>query len=287
MRRLAVIALSAFMAAACGDVNDALVQLSTARNVSADLQVQFTKAADAANRAVMSESETLSTSFAAEAETAKSAVDSDIKALRPLLARLKYTEETRLLDEFEAAFSAYRGLDGTVLGLAVENTNVKAQALAFGAAQQAVDDFKQAAESIRPARPERDAWQVKALAASAVSAAREIQVLQAAHIPNADDAAMASLELQMKAAEAAARSSIASLSPLASADSHSRLVSATTALDHVIAVNSEIVTLSRRNSNVRSLAISLDQKQKATAACDTAARALHDALARRGYPAGR
>jgi hypothetical protein len=35
------------------------------------------------------------------------------------------------------------------------------------------------------------------------------------------------------------------------------------------------------------LALSLDQKQKLITPCEDSARALHDALAKRGYPAGR
>jgi hypothetical protein len=47
---LVTILMSAVIA--CGDVNAALERLSEARQLSSDLQVQFTKAADAANRAV-------------------------------------------------------------------------------------------------------------------------------------------------------------------------------------------------------------------------------------------
>ena len=42
-----------------------------------------------------------------------------------------------------------------------------------------------------------------------------------------------------------------------------------------------------KNTNVRSLALSLDEKQKLSTACEESLRALEQALARRGYPAGR
>ena len=54
------------------------------------------------------------------------------------------------------------------------------------------------------------------------------------------------------------------------------------ALDRFLAVNAEIVVLSRRNSNVRSLALSLAQKRVLAAQCEDALRALEDALAKRG-----
>jgi hypothetical protein len=45
--------------------------------------------------------------------------------------------------------------------------------------------------------------------------------------------------------------------------------------------------LSRRNTNVRSLALSLGQKRMRTAACEDSLRELQDALAKRGFSATR
>jgi len=53
-------------------------------------------------------------------------------------------------------------------------------------------------------------------------------------------------------------------------------------LDKFAGLNSQIVSLSRRNSNVRSLALSLVQKRNLTATCEDNFRALQDALGKRG-----
>ena len=50
-----------------------------------------------------------------------------------------------------------------------------------------------------------------------------------------------------------------------------------------MSVNAQITVLSRRNTNVRSLALSLNQKGKATGACEESLRALRGALAGRGF----
>ena len=48
-------------------------------------------------------------------------------------------------------------------------------------------------------------------------------------------------------------------------------------------LNAQIIALSRRNTNVRSLALSLDQKRTLTTACSESLHALQDALAKRGF----
>ena len=87
------------LAAGC-DVNRALEQLSQARHLAADLQVRFSKAADASNRAVMADTDEASVAFAREAEEAKAAIPRDAAALQPLLQTLGYSDEARLLEEF-------------------------------------------------------------------------------------------------------------------------------------------------------------------------------------------
>jgi hypothetical protein len=54
-----------------------------------------------------------------------------------------------------------------------------------------------------------------------------------------------------------------------------------------VTTNSEIVSLSRRNSNVRSLALSMGKKRTVTAQCDESLQALYDGLAAHHFSATR
>ena len=83
--------------------------------------------------------------------------------------------------------------------------------LSFGPAREAAEAVRDSLELVARSSPQRDQCRVEALVARAVAAVRAIQVLQAPHIAEADDAAMSRMEQQMAAAEAAARSAIASL----------------------------------------------------------------------------
>ncbi len=285
MRRFATVIVLAGVTA-CGDVNAALERLSEARHLAADLLVEFTKASDATNRAVMADTDAASVAFAREADLTKQTVHKDAASLRLLLAGLGYTDETRLLDTFGQQLGAYEAVDRQILDLAVENTNLKAQRLSFGAAQAEVDRFEQALDGIAVASA-RDAWQARALRASAVSAVREVQVLEAPHIAAPDDASMAGLEVRMKTQEATARSALSALSSIGGAQARPALATATDALNRFRDFNAQIIQLSRRNSNVRSLALSLDEKPRLAQPCEQTLRALSDALGHRGYPKGR
>jgi hypothetical protein len=277
------VVIIAFSVAAAGcDVNAALERLSEARRLTADLRVQFTKAADAANRAVMADTDDASVAFAHEAEQTEQAVQQDIDALGPVLQALGYSDEIRLLQAFVARFAEYRALDRRILDLAVENTNLKAQRLSFGPAQEAADSFRDSLAALSPSAPASDRWRVEALVATAVATVREIQVLQAPHIADADEAVMTRMEKRMATSEMGARNALATLATLVPG-SRPRLAAASAALDRFMGLNAEIIALSRRNSNVRSLALSLDQKRTLTAACEDSLRALGDALTKRGF----
>lgn len=265
----------------------ALERLVDSRRLAADLLVQFTKAADASNRAVMADTDEASITFAREAEQATQAVEKDAAALAPILAGLGYSNETRLLQEFNRRFAEYRALDRKILDLAVENTNLKAQRLSFGSAQETAEAFRDSLSTIAPVDAAKDSWRAKALAAKAVAAVREIQVLQAPHIAEADEAVMTRIEKQMATEEAAARSALANLRTVAQPASQPQLDAATAAFDRFMGINAQIIELSRRNTNVRSLALSLGQKRTLTAACEDRLHALQDALAKREFTATR
>jgi hypothetical protein len=283
-----VAAIAGGLATACNTAPQASLQrLLDARRLAAELLVQFTKAADAANRAVMADTDETSIAFAHEAEQATQGVQMNADALKPILEGLGYADETRVLEEFQGRFSEYRALDRTILDMAVENTNLKAQRLSFGPAQEAAEAFRESLEAIARVAPGDNAWRSRAEVATAVAAVREIQVLQAPHIAEADDAAMTRMEGRMAAEEAAARGTLKTLATIVRPESRPQLAAATAALDRFMGLNGEIVALSRRNTNVRSLALSLGQKRKLAAACEQSLRALVDALAARGFTATR
>jgi hypothetical protein len=282
MTRVTMVAFVALAALACR-TDPPLLQVAQARDRSADLAVQFVTAADSANKAIMAESDEASAAFVRQAEAAKQAVRSDIESLQPVLLALHYTREGELLRAFAAQFADYSKLDEQILVLATENTNRKAQRLSFGPGMREADAFRDAIDALARAAG-ADAWRIKALAATAIAAVREIQALQAPHIAEAGDAAMTAMETRMAAAEASARGALRELAPLVGAPP---LATANASFDRFMRAHAEITALSRRNTNVRSLALALNEKGKLTGACEDSVSELRAALAKRRFSATR
>jgi len=106
-------------------------------------------------------------------------------------------------------------------------------------------------------------------------------------LPESDDAVMTRIEERMTASARVARDQLKMLAGATAPASRTQLAAASASLDRFLDLNAQLIALSRRNTNVRSLALSLGQKRMRTAACEDSLRALQDALAKRGFSATR
>jgi hypothetical protein len=273
------------LAAACGG-RAYYSQLLEARRLASEMHVAFASAAAASSRAVMADTDEASAGAVEEARRDRVIVERNLQILEPMLEALGFRDDLSILRSFKARYEEYRRIDEEVLPLAVENTNLKAQRLAFGAGREAAGAFRASLEAAVRGSRGGGACCLEASAVRAGAAVLEIQVLQAPHIAEADEAVMTRLEEQMTAAETAARRAVGELR--ASVTGRGRdLDAAVQHLDRFMAVNKEILGLSRRNSEVRSLALSLGRKRTVTAAGQDDLRALEEALAKHEFSATR
>ena len=288
--RWAAFSLAVVMAStvgtACRGSTPMLTGLVEARRLAAELHVAFTKASEASSRAVMASRDEGSMAAADEARKARQGAERSLAALQPVLESLRYQTDLGHLAAFKASFDEYQPLDDEILTLAVENSNVKAQRIAFGPSREADRAFGTSLEAAIRERA-KDRCRAEALASRAQAAVLQIEVLQPPHIADAEDAVMTRLEGEMRASEAVARKSLEELRTATGPAAGSHLAAATAALDDFVARNREIVALSRRNSNVRSMALSLGRKRTVTARCEDHVRALEQALAEHRFDATR
>lgn len=252
-----------------------MVRMYEARRLVDELRVAFAKAAGASDRAVMADSDKAAKAFVHEARAATEQVARDAARLGPLLRGLNAEREAGLADTFQRQLAEYRKVDDGLLALAGENTNLEAQRISFGPAREAADAFEAAVRQGAGAAPAKNRARAETLALEAALAVRGAQILQAPHIAEAEDAKMEALEAQLAARETAAGQALDGLAALGVSVAPARA-----ALERFGALTRDVVRLSRRNSNVRSVAVAVRQKPALTGACDATLAELGEALAR-------
>ena len=94
---------------------------------------------------------------------------------------------------------------------------------------------------------------------------------------------MTKIEKEMAERQTTAREALKLLGWGATATMTRQLDAAQAALDQFDKLSAEVVALSRRNSNVRSLALALRRTPTLVAACDGSLAQLQDALAKEGF----
>jgi hypothetical protein len=279
----ATLALS-LAAAGCRKTPDpAFTQLAEARRLADDLRVQLAKTSDATDRAVMADTDEESVSFARAADQAEATIESSSATLSARVQGLGYAPERHALDEFTDRFGAYRKLERNLLALAVENTNLKAQRLSFGPVRETADRLRDDLRSAAQLAPAKDRCRIDGLVARAELAVREIQILQAPHIAEPDEAAMTRIETEMADHLGMARGALEALGAGATTAMARQLDAARATLARFDKLSAELVALSRRNSNVRSLALALRHAPQLVAACDGSLELLQEALAKEGF----
>lgn len=239
----------------------------------ARMQAGLAAGSEAEKSAVLAPGDPDSQAFADQARAATTDVERDRAALERRLAAEGTPGEQETLARFSEAFARLRRVDDEVLRLAVRNTNVKAQALAFGPASDTLDGIDAALARLAARRADavRPAFEARL-------AALRVQALLAPHIAEESDAKMTALEARMAREAAQARRALAALGALPGLTKDADLAAAAAGLDRYLEVEGRILSLSRENTNVQSLALSLNQKRKAMVECLAALGSLKQAV---------
>lgn len=259
-----------------GHLESAFVRDSQKAQLVSRMRADLYAAAEAEKSAVLAETDAASQDNAKRAQSAADQVTAGLKAFKAL--PLGNAEEANRLRRFEDAFAEYRKVDEEVLGLAVQNTNLKAFALSFGPASAALAKMELALRPVLDAGGSGGKATAAALSASrALTEALRIQALHAPHITEKTEAQMDALESRMAKADKEVRAGLGALGPSG--------VPALSAYEEFQKVTVEVVRLSRLNTNVRSLGLSLDRKVKVLSVCIEALDALKEHLGGLGVKA--
>lgn len=244
----------------------------------AAIELQLLASADAEKGAVMAETDEQSRAFAEQSARAAAIVEHDLTELGRIIEAGARADELQAFRELGACLGRYQDVNREVLALAVENSNLKAQRLSFHAAREALVRMRVALdELVGKSQASVEGAAIAAAAYRTLTAALEIHVLESRHIAEADDAEMDRIETEMRAFDERVAEGLRSLTPREVSEGAAvAAADARAAYEDFRKVNAEVLVLSRHNTNVRSLAISLGRKREITTQCQERLHVLHE-----------
>ncbi len=194
--------------------------------------------------------------------------------LRPLIVADARAQEIEKLDAFDAAWAELESVDKRLLALAVANTNLKATRLSAREGATALNRFVDTLTEMQSSAT--DPEMIRTLSRASVAALR-VHTLVPVHIPSADDAEMTRLEQEIRALSNEVDRSLTTAreSGLLSPEKLATASQAWSDYQHVLA---DVLRLSRENTNVISLDVSIHEKRQATKQCLSALSALSAAV---------
>jgi len=236
-------------------------------------------ASEAEKSAVLAVSDEDSQGFADQARAATTQAERLRREVQRLLSQGGTAHEADLFAQFSEMFTEFQRIDGELLALTVKNTNMKAYSLAFGPAAQLIDDMNAPLSNIAAKSANwPESRNVALLALGAQNAALSIQVLLAPHIAEESDKRMDEFEARMNEQALVARKDLDELAAVPKLSGDPDLAKATSAYGKFNAVKTQVLSLSRENTNVRSLTISLTQKRRVMLLCQETLARLEQAI---------
>lgn len=238
------------------------------RKVVAQMRIQLLQAVALEKNAVMALTDQQSREFADQSREAAQQVTWETENLAALLRTLPAQDEADLLNEFTGCWTELSQLDERILELAVANTNLKAMALSHTKGTALLRQFEEQLEQLRQASmnmPEQD--RIAALLSRALIAGLKISNLHSAHITEAAREGMTKIEQQIETEAATVQQALVDLGHLMGQED-ANLLQAGDRFTAFLAVTTEVLALSRQNSNLESLELSLGRKRIIAAQCD-------------------
>jgi Four helix bundle sensory module for signal transduction len=256
------------------------------RKILSQMRTNLLKSVEMEKNAVMAQTDEESQVFADQSLAASAALEQNLKELNSLIDADPMQDEVNLVNEFNNCWTELRKLDQVILTLAVQNTNLKAASLSREKGAETMRRFEHALEDVmRPYLRTQNEGQVARLQCRAMTSILKIYNLHSFHIAEASDEKMDQIEMQMKADENKASKSLDELTGIVGEKSRQALLQAKTAFTEFMKVTATVIQLSRQNTNVKSLDLSLGRKHRVAAQCDAILATFQEAVQNRTFKA--
>jgi len=243
------------------------------------MRLALASASEAEKSAVLAITDQDSKTFTSQALTATAEVEQARRELGEFLKTGGTQGEGALFSQFSELFAEFQHIDTDLLDLAVKNTNIKAYSLAFGPATTELNKMNIALSQLitsNAGSPEER--QVMALAYGAEISGLRLQILLPPHIAEESDQKMDEFEALMSKEDKQIRKNLDELTALRNLNQKANLATAVSSYAMFSKIKTQILALSRENTNIKSLSIALFQKRKIMLLCQDTLNKLQQAI---------
>lgn len=269
-------------------LEDVVGNIARQNQIVSQMKANLLKSVEAEKNAVLSDSDEDSRAFATQSLNATADVEQDRRQLGPLLESAKDGAEQRLFQDFDRCWTEFQETQQVILDLAVQNTNLKAARLSQTKADDAVQRFTRDLSALiesgsSPGRCE----QMAAPVFQALKSCLRIHYFHTPHINAAADEEMDQIEVDIKKHSEEVSRSLATLSDLANDKGQTLLADARKAYSDFIEVTQEVLRLSRENTNIKSMQLTLGKGRVVTAECEGLLTGLQESVRNKTFRATR
>ena len=257
-------------------------------DVISAMRIHLLEAIEAEKNAVLAITDEASEAFAAQARQAADGVENSRKEIESIIHQENLPQQTEMINEFNSCWSQFRKLDETILKLATQNTNLKAQKISATQCAQEMEHFEASLNRlIQRNTKDSQCNDVVMLSYEALTASLKIFALHKPHIEEADDQEMDKIEQSIKSYDESARKALGSLRRIDDLSDNEDLKNAETAYERFMNLTGEVLRLSRMNTNIKSAELSLGRKRLISSQCSEILITLQEAVQARRFNATR
>jgi hypothetical protein len=252
------------------------------------MRIHLLEAIEAEKNAVLALSDEESKAYAEHARQASAGVENNRQEMDAIIRQENGPGEQAIMREFNACWLQFRKLDETILTLACQNTNLKAQHLSTTQGADEMKKFEEYLNGLMQPRVQANRCdQVVTLANEALVAGLKILTRHKPHIEAASDTEMDTIERAIQADDAVAKKALAALTTTPDLSGNELLPQAVAAYDRFMGLTHEVLRLSRLNTNIKSAALSLGKKRLISAQCQDTLATLQQSVQNQQFKATR
>jgi hypothetical protein len=248
------------------------------------MRIHLLEAIEAEKNAILSITDEASKDFADRARQAADGVENSRKEIEAIIHQEKLPQEIKVLNDFNVCWSQFRKLDETILALATQNTNLKAQKISSTQGAQEMERFEESLNRLIHRNTNNTPCNdTVMLSYDALTAGLKIFALHKPHIEEADDQEMDKIEQTIKSYDESARKALGSLHSMTDLSNSEDLKNAEAAYERFMNLTGEVLRLSRMNTNIKSAELSLGKKRLISSQCQDILGTLQDTVQTRQF----